>query len=155
MFLAFFDFQLSGWDKIPRTGSIYGLHNLILLLLNYSLSILEERQCGIVKRMGDLEPEASGSRLASATIRLCGCGQVGFLWTSGFVVVVVVVFSTGKMSGWAGSHLMHKAAMQHCVTDFWQRGMTHLLTVSLMHALCLALYCTFPQGVTHVNNDEL
>lgn len=41
-----------------------------------------------MKRKGDLEPEASGSRPANATILLCGCGQVGFIWISVFFPLV-------------------------------------------------------------------
>jgi len=62
-----------------------------VLLLNYSLFILEERQCGIAKGTRDLDLEASGSRLANATIQLCGVDKLVFCGSQG-----LFFFSIGK-----------------------------------------------------------
>lgn len=70
---------------------------------------------------------------------------VPLFWTGRFPMDLFLFI--GKMTSWVGLCLASKAAMQHSVTDFWKRGMSHLLTVYLMHALCLALHCTLPRGV--------
>lgn len=68
-------------DKIVEQVPYMGYIKSLCVIKLFTFNIVRGRQCGIMKRTGDLEPEDSGSRPASATI-FCGCGQVGFLWIS-------------------------------------------------------------------------
>lgn len=72
----------------------------------------------------------------------------------GWISIVLFFFSIGKMTGWAGSHLMCKAATQHSVTDFWQRGIDTFVEC-LPYACTLLSSSLYITSVSHRKSDEL